>query len=114
MKKVFPTNYRVATQWLNNSLILCNIVAEIDESIYKNLRFDLYDKEKYTEISQFFLTNCSLEDVEYLEEVFNLKFSYSDKLDLYVLCVDFHGTSWDEVYCETTNKNAKRELGDPK
>jgi hypothetical protein len=39
---------------------------------------------------------------------------YSDLLDLYILCVDHYGTSWDYVYCETTNEHAARELGESK
>lgn len=47
-------------------------------------------------------------------EHFNLLFVYSPKLDLYVLCVDHYGTSWDYVVCITDLENAKRELGESK
>lgn len=115
-EKKMRTNYRVATQWLNNSYILCNNISEVDPSVYDNIRFSHYDEEddEYIEIYQYFLTNCSESDVEYLESTFGLKFTYSDLLDVYILCVDHYGTSWDYVYCETTNEYAVRELGESK
>ena len=116
VKKTYGTNYRVATQWLNNSYILCNDIVEKDFSVIDNARFAWDDEEtgEMTEIYQWFLTDCSERDVEYLEETFGLLFSYSDLLDLYILCVDHWGTSWDYVYCETTNEYAARELGESK
>ena len=38
----------------------------------------------------------------------------SKLLEVFVLCVDHYGTSWDYVYCETTNENAARKLGECK
>ena len=113
---IFSTNYKVAANWCNNNLILCNDIVNIDPSVYENMRFESYDEENetYTEIFQWFLTDCSKFDVEYLEEHFDLKFSYSEMLDLYILCVDHYGTSWDYVYCDTDLENAKRELGESK
>lgn len=109
----YLTNYKVATQWLNGSLILCNDIVNIDPSVFENLRFETYDEEtgEYTEIYQYFLTNYDEGDVEFLEQHFNLLFSYSDMLDLYVLCVDHFGTSWDYVATETDLEAAARELG---
>ena len=46
---------------------------------------------------QWFITDCSQSDVEYLEKSFNLLFTYSELLDKYILCVDHWGTSWDYV-----------------
>ncbi len=114
--KTYSTNYLVATQWMNNSLILCNDIVEKDFSVYENMRFSDYDEEtgEMTEIYQWFLTDCSRDEVEYLEETFGLLFSYSDLLDLYILCVDHYGTAWNYVYCETTNEYAARELGESK
>ena len=113
------TNYKVATQWLRTNLILLNNIHEIDEDFMYNLRFDALeseeDEEMYpVEIYQYFLTSCSEYDVKYLEEHFGLKFGYSPKLDLYVLCVTHYGTAWDYVYCETDIPQAVRELGEEK
>lgn len=109
----YLTNYRVATQWLNGSLIMCNDIVNVDPSIIENSRFETYDDEtgEYTEIYQYYLTNYGAGDVEFLEQHFNLLFSYSDMLDLYILCVDHFGTSWDYVTVETDLEAAARELG---
>ena len=114
--KIFSTNYKVATKWCGNSLILCNDICNLDCSVYDNMRFETYDEENetYTEIYQWFLTDCSKFDVEFLEEHFDLKFTYSEMLDLYVLCVTHYGTAWDYVYCDTDLETAKRELGEDK
>lgn len=119
MAKKFLTNYAVATKWLNNSYILCNNICEIDASVCDNMRFSLYDEdgdgnEIVTDIYQWFLSDCSKSDVEYLEQTFGLLFSYSDLLDCYVLCVPHYGTSWDYVTVETTNEYAARKLGESK
>jgi len=110
------TNYKVAVNWLNNSLILCNDIVEKDSSVYENCRFNLYDEvsDSYTEIYQWYLTDCSQSDVEFLEEHFELKFSYSDMLDLYILCVDHYGTAWDYVNWYTNLETAQRNLGEEK
>lgn len=104
------TTYRIATHWLHNSLILCNEIPEIDDSIWDNCRFSLYeDEEEETpvDIYQYFITDCSESDVEYLEENFKLKFTYSDKLDCFILCVDHCGTGWDYVSCPISEELLK-------
>jgi hypothetical protein len=97
--KTYGTNYRVATQWMNNSYILCNDIVEKDPSVIDNARFAWDDEEtgEMTDIYQWFLTDCSKDDVIFLETWFGLLFTYSDLLDLYILCVDHYGTSWDYV-----------------
>ena len=112
----YLTNYRVAAHWLNGSLILCNDIVNIDPSISENSRFETYDEEtgEYTEIYQYYLTNYDAGDVEFLEQHFDLLFTYSDVLDLYILCVDHFGTSWNYVTAETDLETAARELGEEK
>lgn len=114
--ETYKTNYSVAVNWCNNALIICNNIAEIDPSVFDNMRFELFNEEDGTEkeIYQWFITDCSDEDVEYLEKTFGLLFTYSDLLDKYILCVDHFGTSWDYVGWTTTNEQAKRELGEKK
>lgn len=99
------TTYRIATHWCNNSFILCNNIAEIDESIFENMHFDYYDEESdsYIDIYQYFITDCSEGDVEFLEKNFDLKFTYSEKLDCFILCVDHCGTGWDYVSCPVSD-----------
>lgn len=115
MKK-FSTNYKVATKWLNNSLIMCNHIGEIDPEIYDNVRFSLEDEEAgvYREVFQWFITDCSEFDVNFLEKHFGLLFTYSPLLDCYILAVDHYGTAWDYVYCDTDLEQAARELGEEK
>lgn len=114
--ETYKTNYSVAVNWCNNALILCNNIAEIDPSVFDNNRFELFNEEDGTEkgIYQWLITDCSDEDVEYLEKTFGLLFTYSDLLDKYILCVDHFGTSWGYVEWTTTNELAKRELGEKK
>ncbi len=107
----FKTNYRVAVHWLNNSLVMCNNIPEVDNTIYDNLRFEL---DGTIEIYQWYITDASESDVEYLEKHFGLLFTYSELLDCFILCVDHYGTSWDYVYCETDLQSAQRELGESK
>lgn len=106
------TNYRTAANWLHNSLILCNEVQN-EEMFWENCRFDVEDEEgNYMDIYQTYLTDCSESDVCFLEEHFGLLFSYSERLNLYILCVDHYGTSWDYVSCDTDLECAIRELGE--
>lgn len=116
MPKLYPTNYRVAVDWLNLNLILCNDIASVDPSVLDNMRFDSYDEENdtYVDIYQYYLTSANESDVDWLEEHFGLHFTYSDALDLYVLCVLHYGTSWDMVYWECDFPNAARALGEKK
>ena len=99
------TTYLTAVNWLHNTRILCNDICNIDVLFWDNCRFELEEGE---EIFQFFLTNCTESDVEFLEEHFGLLFAYSELLDLYVLCVDHYGTSWDCVTCYTDIELAKK------
>lgn len=85
---------------------MCNNITDVDT--FLEYRFDFYNEEDgtYTDIYQHYLTDCSLDDVEFLEEHFGLLFAYSETLDLYVLCVDHYGTAWDYVPCDTDLENA--------
>lgn len=97
------TNYFLASHWLNNSLVLCNDITKIDTDF--DYRFDIYNEESDTcrDIFQYFITDCSEDDVLFLEKSFGLLFGYSPLLDCYILCVDHYGTSWDYVYCPCYN-----------
>ena len=99
------TTYNKAVNYLHNSLILCNDITNLEDD-YLDFRFDLDDNDT---IYQFFLTDCSEADVIFLENTFDLKFAYSTKLDLYVLCVDHFGTLWDGVPCDCLNDDIPDE-----
>ena len=102
MRKTNNTTYNIATHWIDGGLVLCNNIREIDESVMDNLRFDA---EEDGEIYQWFLTSYSESDVEYLEKTFGLLFTYSEKLDCFVLCVDHWGTMWSSVPCEVLSED---------
>lgn len=100
-KEKFYTTYKEAVEWLHNSIVICNNIPEVDESIWGNMRFNMYDEDDNAiDIFQWFITDCNESDVEYLEKHFGLLFTYSDKLDCYILCVDHCGTAWSYVACE--------------
>ena len=86
---MFGTTYRTAVDWLDMNRVLCNNIPEVDPSVFDNMRFDYYDEDEdeYMEIYQWYLTSLSLFDVEFLEKHFGLHFTYSDLLDVFVLCV---------------------------
>ena len=106
MTKNIYTSYNIATHWIDGGLVLCNNIAEIDPTIWDNCRFSLYDEEEnQVEIFQYFLTSWSESDVEYLEKTFGLLFTYSDKLDSFILCVDHWGTMWESVPCEVLDED---------
>ena len=94
------TTYSKAVNWLHNDYVLCNKIPEVDGSVWGNMRGGFDNGE---EIYQWFLTDASQSDVEWLEESFGLKFTYSKLLDCFVLCVTHYGTSWDSVPCDCYN-----------
>ena len=96
MKKI--SNYLDAVNYFNNSRILCNNITEIDSTFWDNSRFSFEREDgELIDIFQYYLTDCTDSDVEYLEQRFNLLFSYSELLGVYVLCVDHYGTAWSHV-----------------
>ena len=109
---LFYTTYKEAVHWLNNSLIMQNDICEIDDQVYDYMRFNNYNEETetYTEIFQWFITDCLKGEVEYLEKYFDLLFSYSPLLDKYILCVDHWGTSWDYVKCPVYGTKSSHPL----
>lgn len=97
-------SYKTAIHAQNNHFILCNYIMDVDpESIWGNMEFGSDSAESDfdsngVEIYQYYFTDCSRDDVDWLLKNFpDLIFSYSEKLDLYVLCVDHFGTSWNGV-----------------
>lgn len=105
-KKTFYTDYLTASKWCNCQLILCNNISSIDDSIWDNMRFNMYNEnDDPIEIYQYFLTSLSDSDVEFMEKTFDLHYTYSDLLDCYVLCVLHYGTAWDYVPCEVKSES---------
>lgn len=99
-EKEFFTDYYTASHWGGTALILCNNIPNIDDSVWDNMRFPYCSEEddSYVDIYQWFITNMNESDVEWAEETFpDLKFTYSNMLDCYILCVDHFGTMWKGV-----------------
>ena len=91
-------SYRTLVERFIGDILLCNNICEVDSSVYDNMGFNYYDEENdyYIDIYQWFL--CSVDELTKSElKKYGLLFSYSDVLDLDVLCVDHFGTSWDYV-----------------
>lgn len=80
---------RIIDRYISN-LVLCNNIEEIDELVWENM--SNYNEEIY----QFYLCNLSEFEKETLLE-YGIILSYSNKLDLDILCVEHYGTSWDYV-----------------
>lgn len=115
-EKLYQTNYSIAVHWCHNALILCNEIVNIDPSVYDNIEWpdseESEEEREAHEIYMWFLTDCNRFDKEYLQSHFpGLIFSYSEKLALWVLCVDHYGTGWDYVTWVTTNPLAEAKLG---
>lgn len=92
------TSYAKAINWMHNNFIYCGKLYEIDP--YFELPMSLWneDSEQFEDVFQFFLTDCNERDIKFLTSHFEgLHFGYSEVLDMYILCVDHFGTSWDYV-----------------
>ena len=111
--RIMITDYYTAVHWLGSAFILCNNIREVDYTVSENIEYPESWEEKDFErctIFQWFLTDMSEEDKEWMQKNFpDLIFSYSDKLDLWVLCVDHYGTMWNGVSTETTIENAAKK-----
>ena len=108
-KEKHYTSYKVATEWLNNSYVLCNNLPEIDPTVWENMTIqfdDDADDEYLDEIFQWYITDCTSNDVDWLKRTFDgLVFTYSELLDCYILCVTHYGTSWDYVPVEVKSNS---------
>ena len=101
---MYITNYNTAIHYCGNHYILCNNIVDIDSNLYENILLD-NPEDEFPEIYQWYISDCSEYDVEYLREHFpGIIFAYSELLDLYILCVTHYGTSWDSVPWETDLK----------
>lgn len=95
-RQLYRTTYDKAVHWLRNSYILCNDIVEIDLD-FQYPEMDT-DEDPCREVYQYYLSDMSTWDKDFLVEHFpGLLLGYSPLLDLYVLCVDHWGTSWDYV-----------------
>ena len=110
-------SYKTIVNYFIGDIVLCNNIIELDDSIHENLNIEpkyynengeeitedeyynldgAYYDDSMPEIYQFYLCNVSDYEKEQAQ-AYGLIFSYSDKLECDVLCVDHYGTSWDYV-----------------
>jgi transcriptional regulator with XRE-family HTH domain len=81
------------------SMILCNNIVNIDNSILENIETNKNIKD--IEIFQYYLLDITSNTADYFKRKYkDLIFSYSEILDVYVLCVDFLGIRWEDVEIE--------------
>lgn len=101
-KIVGTTDYYTAAHWCGDGLVLVNNITEIDPNFYDE-NADLFAENESGDVPeyyQFFITNWTPGDVEYMKKTFDLKIGYSPLLDTPVLFVDHYGTAWDGVPCD--------------
>lgn len=98
MKNKFPytCSYEEAIKSLGIQYILCNYVEDVDkESLHKNLKTG-------KEVIQWYLTDAFADTIRFAEKHFDsVFFTYSEKLDLYVLASTVYGMSWEDVIVNT-------------
>ena len=83
---------RLIEKLTDNSILLCNNIVNIDDSIWDN--FNMLDEG--IEIYQWYLCDFNI-DLAKLADDYGIIATHSDLLDLDVLCVNHYGTSWDYV-----------------
>lgn len=94
-------SYATAIKRFGNSYVLCNNVPAIDPALWENVYFDAFNEYgDLIDIYQYYITDCSEEDVRYLSDWYGLKFAYSEELDCFILMVDHWGTPWSGVMIE--------------
>ena len=81
---------RLIDRLIDNNILLCNNIVNIDSSIWDN--FNMLDEDIY----QWYLCDFNI-DLDKLADDYGIIATHSDLLDLDVLCVDHYGTSWDYV-----------------
>lgn len=97
-------SYMRAVEMYIGDIVLCNNIADIDFSIFENIKnTGYYDGEKeeedeyyQKEYHQYYLCNINSRAEDILKDT-NVIISYSDPLECDVLMVDNAGTSWDYV-----------------
>lgn len=95
-KKTGCVSYRRIIERYISDLVLCLKIEEIDELVWENMQNIDFDSDEEINIYQYYLCNLTEFEKEMLLE-YGIILSYSNVLDLDVLCVDHLGTSWDYV-----------------
>lgn len=100
----YATSYKNATDHIQN-MVLCNQVHELYN--LDNLQGDV---DNIGEVFQWFITDCSDDDVQFLVENYErMFFFWCAELEHWILAVDHFGTSWDYVSIGTNNEFDKED-----
>ena len=125
-------SYRTIINYFAGDIVLCNNIVEIDPTVYDNLLEleeekyyneegeeiteeeyyedeNAYSEKEEHEIFQWYLCNLTSYEEEQLQKA-GIILSYSEKLDLDVICVDHWGTSWDYVLTDVKLFDTYEEL----
>lgn len=109
-KELKTPTFMDAINLLKGDMILCNVIADIDDTLYNDNRYnDLAANSD--DVFQYFLTSWSTWDVKFLNRVFDLQFLYSDMLGLWVLAVTHYGTAWDCCPCKCYDEETAKVKG---
>lgn len=107
-KKVFGrVSYEFAVSFIQNKVLMNNI-PKLDENIWENIPNVFNEEEdeyEYHDIYQWYLTDLSDSEAEWLQETFEVILAYSEMLERWILCVDHFGTSWDGVGCDVYSED---------
>lgn len=95
-KKSGRVSYRRIIDRYISDLVLCLKINEVDELVWDNMQNVDFDSDDEICIYQYYLCNLTEFEREMLLD-FGIILSYSNMLDLDILCVDHLGTSWDYV-----------------
>lgn len=95
MKKT--TTYADAVSSISN-MVLCNEIAKIDDDVFFENVCEATDEGDYfMDVYQYYITDCSDADVDYLRSRYELRFAWCEKLSVWVLLVTHCGTAWSYV-----------------
>lgn len=109
-------SYKTIVNSCVDSLILCNNIIDVDNSLYDNFNKNIYEEngDTFKDIYQYYITDISSEHQAEKAEEMGLILAYSDLLDCYILCVDHFGTSWDcvstDIKLVSTYEELEREV----
>lgn len=99
---IYYIDYLSAVTWLNRDLVMINdTIFDIDPDFEDPFKEDSEGNPR--EIFQRFITNFTDDEVRWMHDTFpDVLFSFCEKMNLWILCVDHWGTSWDGVWttCE--------------
>ena len=101
-------SYATIVDMFARDILLCNNILELDVSVLDNIEMR-EDYEDVPDIFQWYLCNLTDFDKEYLINA-GVVLSYSNLLDLDVICVNHWGTGWDYVLTDVKLFNTYDEL----